>query len=251
MDQNPASRRKFLKQSSALALAGLGAQLLPSNIFASIEGVEGFENSEDITTFELPKLPYAYDALEPNIDTLTMEIHYTKHHAGYVKNLNSAVQENKINGTLDEIIKNVGKYPTAVRNNGGGHWNHSFFWKLMGPGKGGMPTGKIKDALMSTFGSFEDFQKLFNDAGAKRFGSGWAWLFLNNNKKLEIGSSPNQDNPLMDIAELKGTPIMGVDVWEHAYYLKYQNLRGDYLKAWWNVLNWDQVAANLELAEKG
>ncbi len=248
MDQNPASRRKFLKQSSALALAGLGAQLLPSGLFAS--GLEK-ENSEEIITFELPSLPYSYGALEPHIDSTTMEIHHTKHHAGYVKNLNAAVQENKINGTLDEIIKNVGKYPAAVRNNGGGHWNHSFFWKLMGPGRDGKPNEKMNVAINSAFGNFDTFRSQFVDTAAKRFGSGWAWLILNKNNKLEIGSTANQDNPLMDISDLKGTPIMAIDVWEHAYYLKYQNLRGDYLKAWWNVLNWDQIAENLEMAEKG
>ena len=248
MKENQESRRKFIKQSSLLAVAGIGASLLPNNLFASNELLE---SSMDINTFVLPELPYAYDALEPYIDKQTMEIHHTKHHAGYVKNLNVAVQENKISGTLDEIIKNVGKYPASIRNNGGGHWNHSFFWKLMGPGKGGMPSGILNDAITITFGRFENFQKLFNEAGAKRFGSGWAWLILNKDKKLEIGSTANQDNPLMDISELKGTPIMGVDVWEHAYYLKYQNLRGDYMKAWWNLLNWDQVNENLAAAEKG
>ncbi|TAH40729.1 MAG: superoxide dismutase [Bacteroidetes bacterium] len=248
MDKNPASRRKFLKQGSALALAGLAAQLLPSNVFASMQE---YENMEDLNTFELPKLAYSYEALEPHIDKMTMEIHYSKHHAGYVKNLNAAVKENNISGTLEDIIKNAGKHPVAIRNNGGGHWNHSFFWKLMAPAKGAAPSGKMNEVINASFGGFENFQKIFNEAGTKRFGSGWAWLILNKDKKLEVGSTANQDNPLMDISEFSGTPIMAVDVWEHAYYLKYQNLRGDYLKAWWNVLNWDQISSNLEMAEKG
>jgi len=197
--------------------------------------------------FSLPPLPYAYDALEPHIDKMTMEIHYSKHHQAYVNNLNKACDENKINATLEELMKNISKYPVAVRNNGGGHWNHSFFWQLMNAPKGAsnLPSGKIADALNAAFGSFDAFQKQFNEAAMKRFGSGWAWLVKTPEGKLVIASTPNQDNPLMDIAEVKGMPVMGVDVWEHAYYLKYQNKRADYVNAWWNVLNWEAVAKNL------
>ncbi len=242
------SRRKFIKDSSLLALAGIGSQLIPSEVFGFKQ--EG-DKPEGITTFVLPPLPYAYNALEPHIDKQTMEIHHDKHHAGYVNGLNLVLKENKIKGTLEEILANVSKHPIAVRNMGGGHWNHSFFWKLMGPGLGDAPTGKLNDALSSSFGDFDEFKKLFIEAATKRFGSGWAWLILNKNNKLEIGSTPNQDNPLMDVSELKGKPIMAIDVWEHAYYLKYQNLRGAYLTAWWNLLSWDQITLNLEAAQKG
>jgi len=249
MDSNNPSRRKFIKQSSVLALAGIGAQLLPNSTFAALQQNE---NALAETVFELPALPYAYDALEPHIDKQTMEIHHSKHHAGYVKNLNAAVKESNITGTLDEIIKTVGKYPASVRNNAGGHWNHSFFWKLMGPGMGGEPTGQFLEAITGTFGDFPNFQKELNKAATSRFGSGWAWMIYNKgSNRFEIVSTPNQDNTLMDISDVKGAPIMGVDVWEHAYYLKYQNKRADYLNAWWNLLNWDQITRNLNDAQKG
>lgn len=194
--------------------------------------------------FTLPALPYAFDALEPHIDTQTMQIHHGKHHQAYVDNLNKAIAgtENE-NKSLEELIASAGKISPAVRNNGGGHWNHSFFWKILSANAGGKPSGKLADAINSTFGSFESFQEKFNTAGATRFGSGWAWLILKDGK-LEITSTPNQDNPLMDVAEVKGKPILGVDVWEHAYYLKYQNRRPDYLKAIWNVINWKEVEKN-------
>ena len=191
--------------------------------------------------FTLPALPYAHDALEPHIDKQTMEIHHGKHHQAYVDNLNKAIagteHENK---SLEELVANAGKISPAVHNNGGGHWNHSFFWELLS-GKAGKPSGKLADAINSTFGSLEALQEKVNTAGATRFGSGWAWLIVKDGK-LEVTSTPNQDNPLMDVAEVKGTPILGIDVWEHAYYLKYQNKRPDYLKAIWNVINWDKVA---------
>ncbi|HEX2394969.1 MAG TPA: superoxide dismutase [Bacteroidales bacterium] len=196
--------------------------------------------------FELPPLGYAYTALEPHIDARTMEIHYTKHHQAYVNNLNSALTggewEKK---NLEEILANVSKLPPAVRNNGGGHYNHTFFWKIMGPNAGGAPTGELADALNRYFGSFEKFKEQFTNAAMTRFGSGWAWLVKTDNE-LKITSSPNQDNPLMDIAEVKGTPVLGVDVWEHAYYLKYQNRRNEYLSAFWNVINWDEVSRKLK-----
>ena len=201
--------------------------------------------------YELPKLPYAYDALEPHIDARTMEIHYTKHHQTYVDNLNKVVKgkadlESK---AVEDLITNLNAVPqdirTVVRNNGGGHANHSFFWKIMGPNAGGEPKGKLADDIKPTFGSFDDFKEKLAAAAAGRFGSGWAWLVVNNGK-LEICSTANQDNPLMGkaVAGCEGKPVLGVDVWEHSYYLKYQNRRPDYVKAWWNVVNWDAVAKN-------
>jgi Fe-Mn family superoxide dismutase len=193
--------------------------------------------------FELPALAYATDALEPHIDKMTMEIHHGKHHQAYVTNLNKALEgKPEANSSIDDIIKNISKFPMAVRNNGGGHYNHSLFWAILGPNKGGEPTGDLAKAINETFGSFADFKTKIQEAGATRFGSGWAWLSVDANKKLVISSTPNQDNPLMDVAEVKGTPIFGVDVWEHAYYLKYQNRRPDYLAAIWNVVNWDAVS---------
>jgi superoxide dismutase, Fe-Mn family len=193
--------------------------------------------------FTLPNLPYAFDALEPHIDAKTMEIHHDKHHQAYVTNLNAAVDKApELQGkSLDDLMRGINTVPesvrTAVRNNGGGHWNHSLFWQLMGPGKGGEPTGKLADAVKSAFGDFAKFKEQFAAAGAGRFGSGWAWL-INDGGKLSIASTPNQDNPLMDGKQA----ILGLDVWEHAYYLKYQNKRPDYIAAWWNVVNWDAVA---------
>ena len=199
--------------------------------------------------FTLPALPYAHDALEPHIDKQTMEIHHGKHHQAYVDNLNKAIagteHENK---SLDELVKIASKISPAVRNNGGGHWNHSFFWEILGPNAGGKPSGSLADAINESFGSFETLQEKINTAGTTRFGSGWAWLIVKDGK-LEVTSTPNQDNPLMDVAEVKGTPILGIDVWEHAYYLKYQNKRPDYLKAVWNVIDWKKVAKHFEKVE--
>ena len=201
---------------------------------------------------ELPPLPYPKEALEPHIDALTMEIHHDRHHKAYVDNLNKAIAGNAAleAKSLETLIKDLASVPDnirgPVRNNGGGHWNHSFFWKLMAPKAGGAPTGKLADAIKAAFGSFAEFQAKFEAAGIGRFGSGWAWL-VSNGGKLEIVSSANQDNPLMGkaIAGCEGKPLLGVDVWEHAYYLKYQNKRADYLKAIWNVINWNEVAKNL------
>jgi len=199
---------------------------------------------------ELPPLPYAYDALEPYVDARTMEIHHGKHHAAYVNNLNKALEahpglEQK---SITELLGDLSAVPeavrTAVRNNGGGHFNHSLFWKVMKKGGGGEPTGELADAIRSTFGSFDDFKTKFAQAGATRFGSGWAWLFVKNGA-LEIGSSPNQDSPVMD----GGKPVLGLDVWEHAYYLQYQNRRPDYIQAWWSVVNWHEVAENFGKAK--
>jgi Fe-Mn family superoxide dismutase len=199
--------------------------------------------------FELPKLPYEYDALEPYIDKTTMEIHYTKHHNGYVTKLNGAIEGTDLeNKSIEEILKNVSKHPVGVRNNGGGHYNHSLFWTIMKKGGGGTPNGDLESAIKSSFGSFDEFRNKFSSAAAGRFGSGWAWLIIQNGK-LAITSTPNQDNPVMDVAEEKGIPILGLDVWEHAYYLKYQNRRPEYIENWWNVVNWDEVARRFKEAK--
>ncbi|MBK7849868.1 MAG: superoxide dismutase [Bacteroidetes bacterium] len=194
-------------------------------------------------SFELPKLLYAYNALEPHIDARTMEIHHTKHHQAYVTNLNNAIAGTDAEKmSIEDICKNISKYPMPVRNNGGGHYNHSLFWTLMKQGGGGTPTGALAEAINSAFGNFDELKTKFNAAGTTRFGSGWAWLTVGADKKLVVSSTPNQDNPLMDIAEVKGSPIMALDVWEHAYYLNYQNRRPDYIAAWWNLVNWDEVS---------
>ena len=194
--------------------------------------------------FTLPALPYATDALEPSIDKLTMEIHHGKHHQAYVTNLNKALEgKPEAEWSIDDIVKSISKFPPAVRNNGGGHYNHSLFWTILGPGAGGEPTGALADAINSTFGTFADFKTKINEAGATRFGSGWAWLIKDASGKLVITSTPNQDNPLMDLPDItKGHPVIGLDVWEHAYYLHYQNRRPDYISAWWNVVNWNEAA---------
>jgi Fe-Mn family superoxide dismutase len=196
-----------------------------------------------IMAFELPALPYATNALEPHIDTKTMEIHHGKHHNAYVTNLNNAVAGTDAEGkSLGELMSGVSKLSPAVRNNGGGHFNHSLFWTVMSPNGGGTPSGDLASAINSAFGSFDAFKEEFSKAAATRFGSGWAWLCVDGSGKLFVTSTPNQDNPVMDIAEKKGTPILGLDVWEHAYYLNYQNRRPDYIAAFWNVVNWGEVA---------
>lgn len=200
--------------------------------------------------FTLPTLPYANNALEPHIDAKTMEIHHGKHHNAYVTNLNAAVAgKPEENISIEEICKNISKYPAAVRNNGGGHYNHSLFWTVMGPNAGGAPTGVLAEAITASFGTFDEFKTKFAAAGTTRFGSGWAWLIVGADGKLAITSTPNQDNPLMDVAEVKGTPILGLDVWEHAYYLNYQNRRPDYIAAFWNVVNWSEVAKRFAAAK--
>ncbi|MHA7130577.1 superoxide dismutase [Algoriphagus namhaensis] len=191
--------------------------------------------------FELPSLPYAPAALEPHIDSKTMEIHHGKHHAGYVSKLNAAIEGTDLEGKSLEELQKVAGSNTAVRNNGGGHYNHSLFWEILSPTGGGEPKGEVAGAINAKFGNFEEFKDHFANAAATRFGSGWAWLIVTASGALEITSTPNQDNPMMDIAEIKGTPILGLDVWEHAYYLNYQNRRPDYISAFWNVVNWDEV----------
>lgn len=239
-------RKKFLSSLGLLTVAG------------SIKKVDAITNkinqslinrSITMSKFELMPLPYAYNALEPHIDTRTMEIHHDKHHAAYVNNFNKALEGTEFEGkSFEDIFKNISKAPAAIRNNGGGVWNHNMFWQVMGPNKGGQPSGPFADAINSTFGSFDKFKELFSNAGATRFGSGWAWLVLSGGK-LVITSTPNQDNPLMDIAEVKGTPLLTLDVWEHSYYLNYQNRRPDYIASWWNVVNWDDVAKRFASAK--
>jgi len=237
------SRREFLKKSAMATLAGAALRLTGNATLAN--GM--YSTAGDV--FILPALPYPVDALEPHIDAQTMQIHHGKHHQAYVTNLNRALNEANIDKTdLERILEGISKYSVAIRNNGGGHYNHSLFWKLMSPTGGGEPTGAVADAINSTFGNFSTFREKFNAVATSRFGSGWAWLVIRDNK-IEIGSTPNQDNPLMDVSDLKGKPLLALDVWEHAYYLKYQNKRVEYIQAWWNVVNWEEVS-RLMLAKK-
>jgi superoxide dismutase, Fe-Mn family len=229
------SRRNFLKNSALLAIAGAGLRISGNSALAE----ELLLNGGAI--FQLPPLPYSFDALEPHIDKLTMEIHHDRHHKAYVDNLNKAVAEVKgVPAAIEQMMPNISTYSMAIRNNGGGHYNHSLFWKLLSPSGGGEPTGAIADGINASFGSFFSFKEKFNAAATGRFGSGWAWLVVNKGK-LEIGSTPNQDNPLMDISDFKGKPVLALDVWEHAYYLKYLNKRVDYINAFWNLVNWVEV----------
>lgn len=196
--------------------------------------------------FQLPDLSYDYSALEPYIDARTMEIHHSKHHAGYTNNLNKAIEGTALEGkSIEEILAGVSSQSAAVRNNGGGYYNHLLYWAIMGPNGGGEPTGALLSGINSAFGSFAEFKSQFSTAAATRFGSGWAWLVKKADGSLTVSSTPNQDNPLMDLTEVKGTPILGIDVWEHAYYLKYQNRRPEYIEAFWNVINWDEVSNRL------
>ena len=193
-------------------------------------------------SYKLPELPYSYDALEPHFDAATMEIHHSKHHQGYVNKLNAALEEAGLTDkNIEDLFGTTSKLSTGIRNNGGGFYNHSLFWSVLSPNGGGEPKGKVAEAIQETFGSFDAFKDTFNNAAATRFGSGWAWLIVDENKKLKVTSTPNQDNPLMDVATDNGTPILGLDVWEHAYYLNYQNKRPDYIQAFWNIVNWDEV----------
>jgi Fe-Mn family superoxide dismutase len=192
--------------------------------------------------FELPKLKYEYSALEPYIDALTMEIHHAKHHGAYTLKLNSALEESgETNKSIEDIMSGISKYSAVIRNNGGGYYNHKLFWDILKPKGGGTPNGKLAGAINKKYHSFENFKNEFSSAAVNRFGSGWAWLIRKTNGEVEITSTPNQDNPLMDIAEVKGTPILGLDVWEHAYYLKYQNRRPEYIEAFWNIIDWEEV----------
>ncbi len=226
-------RRKFMKMT---AITAMGSSLVMNSDFVSGQA-GGLQFSQ------IP-LPYAYNALEPHIDAMTMEIHYTKHHATYIKNVNDAIAVEGIKfATEKEFFANASKLSAKARNNGGGSWNHNFFWQVMRPA-GGAANGKVSDAITAAFGSMDKFKEQFTAAATGRFGSGWAWL-VSDGSKLKIGSTPNQDNPMMDTSELKGTPLLCLDVWEHAYYLKYQNKRPDYISNWWNIVNWDEVAKRM------
>lgn len=235
------SRRSFLRNT---LLTGAGLSLIPL-----AGGQSAFALGDDSTSekpvFKLPDLPYDYKALEPYIDAQTMQIHHDKHHAAYVTNLNKAIESlAEFPADLTHVFEHMEKYPAAVRNNGGGHWNHSFFWEIMRPGKdNNLPTGKLAEAINKNFGSFDDFKKKFKEAATGQFGSGWAWLIKETGGTLAITSTANQDNPLMSVSAKKGKPILGLDVWEHAYYLKYQNKRPDYIDNFWSVVNWEKVAS--------
>ena len=246
------NRRKFLKSTlgfSAATVASTALGVNPLNTLMSCTSSNSSSDGDDASAaleFTQEPLGYEYNALEPYIDARTMEIHYTAHHTAYINNVNEALKADDVTYTsAEELFANISKVSAAIRNNGGGAWNHTFFWKSMrAPVDGNAPTGSLLEAINGAFGSFDQFKEEFAAAGAGRFGSGWAWL-VSDNGTLKIGSTPNQDNPLMDDAELKGKPLLGIDVWEHAYYLHYQNLRGDYINNWWNVVNWDFVAEQL------
>lgn len=238
------SRRSFLSQSSKATLAvGLGSSVIGSALITSCGGVKEDAKKIISTSFSQTPLVYDFNALEPHIDAKTMEIHYTKHAASYAGNLNEAAQEEDVNITLplEDVMTNMSNYSTKMRNNGGGHYNHELFWAIMSPNGGGQPSGKLAEAINDEFGSFDEFKTKFEDEAKGRFGSGWGWLVLDNSRNLKVGSTPNQDNPMMDLADFKGVPLIGIDVWEHAYYLNYQNRRPDYVSAFWNLINWDIV----------
>lgn len=240
--ENGLSRREFLSNTSK---AGLAVSLMGTGILSACSGeVKGDSKAILATSFSQTPLAYDFSALAPHIDAMTMEIHYTKHAAGYAKNLGDAIGEENVdtNKPLEDLLANISQYSTKMRNNGGGHYNHELFWKVMAPNAGGKPEGQLSEAINSAFGSYEAFVEQFETAAKTRFGSGWAWLVVGEDKKLAVGSTANQDNPLMDISDFKGTPLMGIDVWEHAYYLNYQNRRPDYVTAFWNVINWNAVS---------
>ncbi len=229
------SRRQFIKQTGKASIAMASMPLMHTLGVLPI--------NQEINFQQIP-LPYAYNALEPFIDAMTMEIHHTKHAAGYTKNLNDACVAEKVDiktTSITSLLASISKYSTKMRNNAGGHYNHELFWQSMQPAPASMPTSSLAKAIEKSFGTFADFQKAFSEAAKNRFGSGWAWLIINEKKELAICSTANQDNPLMDIAEVKGYPLLGLDVWEHAYYLKYQNKRADYINNWWNLVNWKFV----------
>lgn len=243
------NRRKFLIETGKAGL-GIWAAASAAPLVSSCSVYNKATRGKDATGFRQEPLPYSYGALNEAIDAITMELHYTKHAAGYATNLQDAAQSEGVdmNKPLEEVLRNISKYSAKMRNNGGGHYNHELFWKLMSPNGGGAPKGALATAIDSSFGSFEAFKTQFSDAGKARFGSGWAWLVLDGDKKLRIGSTPNQDNPLMNVADIKGYPVMGLDVWEHAYYLRYQNKRPDYIANWWKVVNWDAIQRRYETA---
>ncbi|HVE61537.1 MAG TPA: superoxide dismutase [Chitinophagaceae bacterium] len=240
------TRRNFII-STGKASAGL---LIGSHLLSSCSVLGKTSSNKFSTGFQQQPLPYSYTALNEAIDGTTMEIHYTKHAAGYATNLQDAAKNEGVdmNKPLEEVLNRISKYSTKMRNNGGGHYNHELFWKSMSPTGVEKPSGKLSTAIDESFGSFEAFKTQYSDAGKNRFGSGWAWLIIDKDKKLRIGSTPNQDNPLMDVAEIKGLPLLGLDVWEHAYYLRYQNKRADYITNWWKVVNWKFIEDRYQAA---
>jgi superoxide dismutase, Fe-Mn family len=243
------SRRKFLKTSAQAGLVLTAGSLSGLSFLESCSSTKkAAAAAGSITSFNQQDLPYSFNALEPYIDARTMEIHYTRHAAAYAKALKEAADAEKVdsNKPVEDVLGRVSKYSAKMRNNAGGHYNHELFWKSMKRAGEGRPSGRFLSAIESNFKSFDAFKTQFADAGKARFGSGWAWLYLDNQKNLKIGSTANQDNPLMDVAEIKGFPLLGLDVWEHAYYLKYQNKRADYIDSWWNVVNWDFVQQRFE-----
>lgn len=242
------SRRRFLDQSAKTTVALSIAGIAGADVMAGCSSAKVLSSAPLVTGFDQTPLPYAYPALEPVIDALTMEIHYSKHASAYAKNAKDAALAEKVdtNKPIEDVLASVSKYSMKMRNNAGGHYNHELFWKCMKANGGVLADGKLKEAITQSFGSMEAFQTQFGDAGKNRFGSGWAWLYATKDKQLKVGSTPNQDNPLMDISDIKGTPLLGLDVWEHAYYLKYQNRRADYVTAWWKVVNWDFVSMRFE-----
>jgi Fe-Mn family superoxide dismutase len=245
--QNKSTRRQFINDTAkagiVTAIAASSAEVVLSSFVKKDPGITILP-----TGFDQTPLAYAYKDLEPSIDAMTMEIHYTKHAAAYSKNLKEAAQAEAVDmkAPLEDVLAKVSKYSTKIRNNGGGHYNHELFWKSMKANGEGKPSGKLLKAIEESFTSFDAFKTQFGDAAKSRFGSGWAWLVSGPDKKLKIGSTPNQDNPLMDISDLKGFPILGLDVWEHAYYLKYQNKRADYIDQWWKVANWEFIQSRFE-----
>jgi superoxide dismutase, Fe-Mn family len=243
---NISSRRDFILQTGK---AGLGLYI-GAGILSGCKSAKKVQAGPYATGFAQTPLPYAFSALTEAIDAQTMELHYTKHAAAYVTNLNEAARNEGVDTAkpLEDTLARISKYSAKLRNNGGGHYNHELYWKIMSPNGGGRPTGRLATAIDSSFGSFEAFQTQLSDAGKNRFGSGWAWLVVDADKRLRIGSTPNQDNPVMDVAEIKGFPLIGLDVWEHAYYLRYQNKRADYITNWWKVVNWNYIGDRYQSA---
>jgi superoxide dismutase, Fe-Mn family len=249
MSAKKSSRRQFIGNSLKATVAASAVLSTTGSILQSCTAIKKVSDSNSFKTgFKQEPLAYSYNALDAAIDAVTMEIHYSKHAAAYAANLNDAAKNEAVDVTkpLEDVLAKISKFSVKMRNNGGGHYNHELFWKCMAPNAGGKPSGKILTSIEESFSSFDSFKTQLSDAGKNRFGSGWAWLFADGDKKLRIGSSPNQDNPVMDVSDIKGFPLLGLDVWEHAYYLRYQNKRADYINAWWNVVNWNYVQQRLE-----
>lgn len=242
------SRRSFLNQATKTTIAASIGSVISIDLLAACTSAKVTGASPMVTGFDQTPIPYSFKDLEPVIDALTMEIHYSRHASAYSKNAKDAAAAEGVDTSkpIEAVLSSVSKYSTKMRNNAGGHYNHELFWKCMKLNGGGSPSGKLLESLNSSFNNFETFKNQFSDAGKNRFGSGWAWLYSDKDKQLRIGSTPNQDNPLMDISDIKGIPLLGLDVWEHAYYLKYQNKRADYITAWWNVVNWEFVQQQFE-----